>query len=212
MLVQIYLNNFLLAAAVIASGNLFLKVKRMFDITGIHFLRETSFYNLQKNVVCPGLDKLWKKHGEHCISRMPDGAVVCGDGRCDFPGHSAKLLVYPIMDHSSGLIYHLEFCDKRHVCWWQGIFCPYFYWCSVHVHVTVFWKRCEPLTNCMGPSLTTLYQSLQVVCLFITGWRPLTDNGESGVPCSIALSYRWHEERCEGGCHRRFNIRSKDDS
>ena len=35
------------------------------------------------------------------LSKMPENAVVCGDGRCDSPGHCGKLLVYPIMDHST---------------------------------------------------------------------------------------------------------------
>ena len=85
----------------------------MFKGAGISFLCETSFYNIQRNVVSPGLEKLWQKHVELNLPKMPKEAVLCGDGRCDSPGHSAKLLVYPIMDNVSSRIYHLELADKR---------------------------------------------------------------------------------------------------
>ena len=105
----------MMAAAVLMSGQHYAKVSLLFKTVGICFLSETTLYNIQPNVLCPGLERLWKAHQVAAISKMPSKAVLCGDGRCDSPGHSAKLLVYPIMDHSSGLIYHLQFCDKRQV-------------------------------------------------------------------------------------------------
>ena len=104
-----------MSAGIILTGNHYAKVADLFKAVQIAFLSETAYYNCQRNVLCPGLEHIWENHCAVSLGKMPDNAVVCGDGRCDSPGHCAKLLVYPIMDHSTRRIYWLEFCDKRKV-------------------------------------------------------------------------------------------------
>lgn len=41
--------------------------------------------------------------------------IVCGDGQCDSPGHTAKNLCYFVMELVSGYILEVEVSDKRHV-------------------------------------------------------------------------------------------------
>ena len=41
--------------------------------------------------------------------------IVCGDGQCDSPGHTAKNLCYFLMELVSGYILEVEVTDKRHV-------------------------------------------------------------------------------------------------
>ena len=41
--------------------------------------------------------------------------IVCGDGQCDSPGHTAKDLCYFVMELVSGYILEVELRDKRHV-------------------------------------------------------------------------------------------------
>lgn len=41
--------------------------------------------------------------------------IVCGDGQCDSPGHTAKNLCYFVMELVSGYILEVEVRDKRHV-------------------------------------------------------------------------------------------------
>lgn len=41
--------------------------------------------------------------------------IVCGDGQCDSPGHTAKNLCYFLMELVSGYILEVEVKDKRHV-------------------------------------------------------------------------------------------------
>ena len=39
--------------------------------------------------------------------------ILCGDGRNDSPGHSAKYCVYVLMEQFTGVIVDLEVVDKR---------------------------------------------------------------------------------------------------
>ena len=41
--------------------------------------------------------------------------VLCGDGRCDSPGKSAKYCTYSLMDSEINKILHVETIDKREV-------------------------------------------------------------------------------------------------
>lgn len=41
--------------------------------------------------------------------------VLCGDGRCDSPGKSAKFCTYSLMESESNVILHFENIDKREV-------------------------------------------------------------------------------------------------
>lgn len=115
LLFQILANNLSLAAATFLTGNNFAKIAQFCSVAGLAFIKENSFFNIQKNVVCPCLQKLWAEHVESALEYMPPNVTLCGDGRCDSPGHSAKLLVYPLMEHDSGRIIHLQFADKRQV-------------------------------------------------------------------------------------------------
>ena len=46
---------------------------------------------------------------------MEGPVILCGDGRCDSPGNSAKFCTYTLMDSGSGLVLNLETVDKREV-------------------------------------------------------------------------------------------------
>ena len=41
--------------------------------------------------------------------------ALCGDGRCDSPGSSAKYCTYSLMESETGAIIHVETIDKREV-------------------------------------------------------------------------------------------------
>lgn len=46
---------------------------------------------------------------------MSKEVIVCGDGQCDSPGHTAKNQCYFLMELVSGYILEVEVRDKRHV-------------------------------------------------------------------------------------------------
>ena len=41
--------------------------------------------------------------------------ILCGDGRCDSPGKSAKFFTYSLMESETNVILHFENIDKREV-------------------------------------------------------------------------------------------------
>ena len=41
--------------------------------------------------------------------------MLCGDGRCDSPGKSAKYCTYSLLDSTSNKILYMETVDKREV-------------------------------------------------------------------------------------------------
>lgn len=50
------------------------------------------------------------------LSQYRDKSVVlCGDGRCDSPGKSAKYCTYSLMDSQTNKILYMETIDKREV-------------------------------------------------------------------------------------------------
>ena len=42
-----------------------------------------------------------------------EGICVCGDGRNDSPGHSARYCVYTLMEHVTKVVIDIEVLDKR---------------------------------------------------------------------------------------------------
>ena len=79
------------------------------------FCKKKSYHNSQKNVFCPCLEAVWEDHVDNFIPALPSEVILCGDGCCDSPNHSAKLLAYPLMEHHKGRIVQLEFVDKWEV-------------------------------------------------------------------------------------------------
>lgn len=62
----------------------------------------------------PSIRELWDKMKEIIWKVFEnDVIVVCGDGRMDSPGFSAKYCVYTMMEHSLNVIVDLEVVDKR---------------------------------------------------------------------------------------------------
>ena len=49
------------------------------------------------------------------ISLKNINVVIAGDGRCDFPGKSAKFCTYSMIEKDKNLILHFEVVDKREV-------------------------------------------------------------------------------------------------
>lgn len=55
------------------------------------------------------LSQVWDQHQTEMLYQLRSGSVdICGDGRCDSPGHSAKYLTYSFLCTSLGKILHSE--------------------------------------------------------------------------------------------------------
>ena len=106
-----YANNLQVAAAILLSGNSFFKIEKMARFMGL-----SLFFRMQRLYLIPVVNEWWSWQREQILKEFFDKEViVCGDGQCDSPGHTAKNLCYFLMELVSGYILEVEVNDKRHV-------------------------------------------------------------------------------------------------
>ena len=111
----IYANNLQVAAAILLSGNSFFKIEKMARFMGLSF-SDATFFRMQRLHPIPVVNEWWSWQREQILKEFLDKEViVCGDGQCDSPGHTAKNLCYFLMELVSGYILEVEVNDKRHV-------------------------------------------------------------------------------------------------
>ena len=112
----IYCNNLQVAASIMLSGNNFFKVEKLAKFIGLAFISDSTFYRMQRLYFIPAIDEWWSWQRSLLVRDFLDKeVVVCGDGQCDSPGHTAKNLCYFLMELVSGYILEIEVRDKRHV-------------------------------------------------------------------------------------------------
>ena len=60
----------------------------------------------KKTILFPVVEQTWMKSQSAILKQMKQSSSVdvCGDGRCDSPGHSAKYGTYTLMDEKTNLI------------------------------------------------------------------------------------------------------------
>lgn len=111
---KMYVSSVLLASSVLVSGNNFEKVSLLAKSMNLHFVSSTTFSRFQTLYAVPGIRDLWDKMKEVVWKVFEkDVLVLCGDGRMDSPGFSAKYCVYTMMEHYLNVIVDLEVIDKR---------------------------------------------------------------------------------------------------
>ena len=102
-------NNLLLCASLLFSGNAYSKVTQMCSFLRLHCIDSSMYHRYQSAYLLPVVDKFWLDHQcELLAQHSGKQLVVCGDGRCDSPGSSAKYCSYTILDMESNLILHTE--------------------------------------------------------------------------------------------------------
>ena len=98
--------NLLIAAAILFSGNTYEHASGMARLLRLSFIGKSLFYALQEKVLFPIVAQAWKINQASVIDALHlVGSVdLCGDGRCDSPGHSAKYGTYTLLDENTGKI------------------------------------------------------------------------------------------------------------
>ena len=113
---EMYANNLQVAASILLSGNNFAKIEKMANFLGLSFISKSTFYRMQRLYLIPCISEWWNWQREQLIHDfLEKEIVVCGDGQCDSPGHTAKNLCYFLMELVTGYILEVEVRDKRHV-------------------------------------------------------------------------------------------------
>lgn len=82
--------NLLLTESVFFSGIHFAKFEHFCSNLNPKTVSEDTYTLLRKNFVFRVIEKMWIKEQNIVLNTMKSQQVVlCGDGRCDSPGHSA---------------------------------------------------------------------------------------------------------------------------
>ena len=78
---------------------------------GVSTISEQAFYDTQKNILQPVIEKRWVKEREAVIEELVAAGTpltIAGDGRADSPGHSAKFGVYTGLETNINKIVDFE--------------------------------------------------------------------------------------------------------
>ena len=111
---KVFVSSTLLAAATLITGNNFEKISLFASSLNMNFISSTTFHRIQTFYVVPSIKELWvEMKGKIWNLFEKDHLVLCGDGRMDSPGFSAKYCLYTMMDHFLDLIVDVEVVDKR---------------------------------------------------------------------------------------------------
>ena len=98
--------NLLITAAIVFSGTTYKHSADFAKHLNLQFISSSYYYKIQRNIIFPVVQKAWRKNQAEVVKQLKQTKSVdlCGDGRCDSPGHSAKYGTYTLMDEKSNLI------------------------------------------------------------------------------------------------------------
>lgn len=111
---KLFVSSTLLAAATLITGNNYEKISLFAKCLNLNFVSQSTFSRIQTHYVIPSIKELWGQMKAKIWNVFKkEVLVLCGDGRMDSPGFSAKYCLYAMMDHFLDLIVDLEVVDKR---------------------------------------------------------------------------------------------------
>ena len=112
---KVFLNDSIMAIAIILSGNNYAKVELFCKVLNMNIISKTNFLSFQRNCAIPVVRDVWSKMQQAVLDILAgyEGICVCGDGRNDSPGHSARYCVYTLMEHVTKVVIDIEVLDKR---------------------------------------------------------------------------------------------------
>ena len=113
--VDFFLNDSLLAAAIIISSNNYSKFSLLCKALGLNIISSNTFTRFQKHCAAPVAKEMWNQMNSLIINilKQYDEVCLCGDGRNDSPGHSARYCVYTLIEHASKVVVNMAVVDKR---------------------------------------------------------------------------------------------------
>ena len=105
------LGNFLIAGAILCSGQTFERVRGMFSLINITTISSTTYEKMQKDYFIPQISAAWIEEQSKAIAEIKSREVpvrLASDGRCDSPGFSAKYCLYSHIDLQTNKILSLQ--------------------------------------------------------------------------------------------------------
>ena len=112
---KIFLNDSMMAIAIVLSGNNYGKFELLCKALNLNIISKTTFLDFQRNCAVPVVKDVWAKMQKVVLEILKcyEEICLCGDGRNDSPGHSARYCVYTLMEHVTNVVVDLEVLDKR---------------------------------------------------------------------------------------------------
>ena len=112
---RIYVNDSMLAASVIVSGNNYGKFKLLCQALGLSLISESTFLRFQKHCAAPVVEEVWRDMNNVVkeVFKAYEDICLCGDGRTYSPGHSVRYCVYTLMEHFTSAVIYFEVIDKQ---------------------------------------------------------------------------------------------------
>ena len=91
--------NLICSASTLFSGATYERVSKVAEFSGLNFVNHTTYYNIQRNLLLPVIEKTYQKSVSNAREEVQDSTgTVLGDGRFDSPGKSAKYCSYSCQD------------------------------------------------------------------------------------------------------------------
>ncbi|XP_077554088.1 uncharacterized protein LOC144168961 [Haemaphysalis longicornis] len=106
--------NIDLSAAILFTGLHPTPTLRMLRSMKVQVFEDRTFYSYQRAYLLPVVHAVWTQHQALLLASLQGKVTdLCGDGRCDSPGFSAKFLTYSFLSQSLGKIIHTEQVQVR---------------------------------------------------------------------------------------------------
>ena len=98
--------NLLIPTAILYNGNTYKRTADFAKHLNFQFVSSTHYYKTQKTILFLVVEQTWIKRQSAILKKMKQSISedVCGDGKCDSPGQSAKYGTYTLMDEKTNLI------------------------------------------------------------------------------------------------------------
>ena len=109
--------NVLLSFGILAAGASVSKVLLVCRHLGLMTYQARTFFLHQRNFIFPSIIRHWQLYCSTTLNQvlqLSDRIIVCGDGRFDSMGHSAKYGSYTFFCENIVKIVHFELVQVRH--------------------------------------------------------------------------------------------------
>lgn len=92
-------NNLLVASSILFTGSTYTEIFNWAELLNLQIPKKTTFYSLQSTYLIPVIEYAYQDHHKEIMRNLQlqtivGGISICGDGRSDSPGFSAKYTKY----------------------------------------------------------------------------------------------------------------------
>ena len=111
----VYVNDMMLSSCTLLSGNNFSKINLFSKFLKLHMPSDSTFCRIQRLYCLPEITNFWNNIQSAVSGTLKEynDICLCGDGRNDSAGHSARYCCYVMMEQFSNVLVDIEVLDVR---------------------------------------------------------------------------------------------------